>query len=318
MPKILTNKAWRSTFATLLTLASTSAASLLSPQASTACPSEWQGIDCNPTNQNIRQAQIYLVPSGGHFVARRPAALGGSPRYSRGYPQGFSQCYSPRISNGSPRLTYGSPDVYPVPNIPQLERFAQSGSDYLDSIAEGGLLRWDEDRLPLKVFISDGSAVPGFRNSFNKIVTRAFDAWATASGGKLAWREVTSQRDADVVLTWTPKLDGPENSPEAGRTSTKIRLNRATGIGVIDAAHIEIQTLINRQQVPDEEMWRIVLHEVGHAYGLQGHSPSNGDIMYRSVNPHQNPQLSSRDVATINHLYAGYPMQNNIAMHRGQ
>ncbi len=315
MPKILTNKAWRATFATLLTLASTSVATLLSPQASSACPSESQSIYWSPTNQDMRQGQIYLIPSGGYVVPRRQAALGGSPRYSRGYPQGFSQGYS---RGTSPRLSYGSPNVSSIPNIPQLERFAQSGSDYLDSIAEGGLLRWDEDRLPLKVFISDGSNVPGFRNSFNKIATRAFDEWATASGGKLAWREVTSQRDADVVLTWTPKLDGPENSPEAGRTSTKVRLNRATGIGVIDLAHIQIQTLINRQQVPDEEMWRIVLHEVGHAYGLQGHSPNNGDIMYRAVNPHQSPQLSSRDVATINHLYAGYPTQSNIAMHRGQ
>lgn len=298
MANMITNKAWRVTFATLLTLASTSFASLLSPQATSACPSAEAQSLYYPSGARTRARQVFIVPSveADRYMAPNEYA----PRYSRRMPRSAP----PRIAT--------------APSFSQLERFTQSGSDYLESIAEGGILRWNEDRLPIKVFISEGDGVPGYRSSFHQIVTRAFDEWANASDNRLAWQEVSSQRQADVVLTWTPKLDGPANSPEAGRTSTRVHMNRATGIGVIDAAHIQIQTLINRQQVSDPEMWRIVLHEVGHAYGLQGHSPSNGDIMYRAVNPRQSPQLSSRDIATINRLYSGYPRHNDIAMYRGQ
>lgn len=310
MPKILNNKVWRATFATLLALASTSITSLIAPQASSACPSESQSIYWSPSGANAIPGQVYLVPSDSYSA----------PRYARSRYRAVPSGMSPRMARGMTRgmpggmSGYKAPNIAVAPSIPQLEPFAQSGSDYLASIAEGGILRWDEDRLPLKVFISDGNGVPGYRSSFKQIVTRSFDEWASASKNKLSWKEVDNERQADVILTWTPKLDGPENSPEAGRTSTRVRMNRATGMGVIDFAHIQIQTLINRQQVADGEMWRIVLHEVGHAYGLQGHSPSNGDIMYRAVNPRQSPQLSSRDVATINRLYSGYPSHGDIAM----
>lgn len=311
MPNILKNKVWRATFATLLTLASTSITSLLAPQASSACPSDSQSIYWSPSGANAIPAQVYLVPADGYTV----------PRYVRGryreVPSGMSRRMARGVTRGMPggASRYQSPNIVAsVPNIPQLEPFVQQGSDYLASIAEGGILRWDEDRLPIKVFISDGNGVPGYRSSFKQIVTRSFDEWASASKNKLSWKEVDNERQADVILTWTPKLDGPENSPEAGRTSTRVRMNRANGTGVIDFAHIQIQTLINRQQVADAEMWRIVLHEVGHAYGLQGHSPSNGDIMYRAVNPRQSPQLSSRDIATINRLYSGYRAHDDIAM----
>ena len=50
------------------------------------------------------------------------------------------------------------------------------------------------------------------------------------------------------------------------------------------------------------DLYTTVLHEMGHALGLMGHSPDPGDIMYPGMTPEQ-AGLSARDRATLTALY---------------
>src|ERR1700722_5327861 len=68
-----------------------------------------------------------------------------------------------------------------------------AGNNYLaDVTAEGGKNIWPSNRMPLKVYIEDGSNTPGYRHSFPQYVRNAFNEWQQISKGRLTWQEVSS------------------------------------------------------------------------------------------------------------------------------
>lgn len=58
------------------------------------------------------------------------------------------------------------------------------------------------------------------------------------------------------------------------------------------------------------DVHRVLLHEMGHALGLGGHSPRPGDIMYPSISQ-AGRGLSERDRATLAALY-GLPIGRRV------
>jgi hypothetical protein len=181
---------------------------------------------------------------------------------------------------------------------------ASSSDDYLPDVCKQGEYHWQADKLPVKVFIEDGSAVPGYRSTFNNYVREAFDRWSTASGNRISWREVKSSSAADIRVEWTNRVTQRANGTEAGETNAYTQLNRATGRVIIYGAHMQLLTQLPNRGFSDAEMEKTILHETGHALGLQGHSPVPTDIMYYSINDQQATDLTARDEATMAHLYA--------------
>jgi hypothetical protein len=54
---------------------------------------------------------------------------------------------------------------------------------------------------------------------------------------------------------------------------------------------------------PDRIMKSVILHEVGHSFGLTGHSRYPGDVMFESCSGVNAQDLSPRDVKSIQMLY---------------
>lgn len=188
--------------------------------------------------------------------------------------------------------------------------------DYLGDVTTDGVFRWPLEKLPIKVYIAPGEGIPGYRPSFPGFVRDAFDEWVKASDSKLAWQEVRSASMADITVNWTNQPTYNSKGFEAGKTLTLTGLNRRTGQGIITKAKMAILTQIGQRTFSDFEVWKTVLHEAGHAFGLQGHSPDGRDIMYFAVTPNQKAVLSSRDVATIQRLYQPYPNSSYIGSNR--
>jgi predicted Zn-dependent protease len=188
--------------------------------------------------------------------------------------------------------------------LPPNSGAAAGSGDYLNVIAAEGAFVWSSERLPLTVYISDGSNVPGYQAQFRTLVSNAFDEWCRASNGKLSWRQVSSARQAAIVVGWTAQTRAMGGGFEAGETqTTTVRTARGWSI---ESARISILTSKLGRPFPREELYRTCLHEVGHALGLQGHSSTMSDIMYPSLNPRQVPYLTARDSNTIQRLYRGY------------
>ena len=187
------------------------------------------------------------------------------------------------------------------------------GGDYLADISREGVYHWLPQKLPLRVYISSGYGVPGYRNNYPNLVTEAFDEWVAASNNKLSWVQVNSAAQADVTVGFTANLQVHGNGAEAGRTESLTRVNRATGRGVLEKAKVSILTRLGNRNLSEVEVRRIALHEVGHAFGLQGHSPNPTDIMYYATTERQPTFLTARDKNTIQRLYASYPVAGSIA-----
>ncbi len=176
------------------------------------------------------------------------------------------------------------------------------GNDYVKEVASDGLFCWMPDRFPIKVFIEDSSSVPGFRAWFPPVISDCLDEWVSASNGKLAWVKVDNQQLADLTVRWTDKITQRETGTEAGNTKTTTLWNPKTNTGFIQKAEMTLLTQLPEREFDDAEVKRAYLHEVGHAFGIAGHSKDKNDIMYFAVN-HNSQHLSNRDMGTLNYLY---------------
>jgi hypothetical protein len=183
---------------------------------------------------------------------------------------------------------------------------AGSAADYVNDL-NGDAYQWPKDKLPLKVYIDNGDGVPAYRPSMRAILVKCFDKWSEASEGRLAWKLVNDPSQADVTCRWADHLGTHNGDPEAGKTQTEVVRRGPNQAEVIDVARLTLLTNMQGRYMPDVEIGKTALHEVGHVWGLQGHSRSSGDIMYYAVNHSRPPYLSDRDIATLRRVYGTYP-----------
>lgn len=184
--------------------------------------------------------------------------------------------------------------------------------DYLASITADGIYRWPQERLPVKVFISSGRGIEGFRESYRQALVEAFNAWVGASGNRLGYILVADRTQADVICGWT---SNPTEVSRAGTQSERgIAEVVANSTNEIQRATIKILTkpVIEESILSDDDMKKACLHEVGHVLGLQGHSTNNHDIMFFTIDTSTVwPVLTKRDKSTISGLYEAYPQRIN-------
>lgn len=180
-----------------------------------------------------------------------------------------------------------------------------SGSHYLDDVSEGGtLLRWSTRTNPLKLYIEQSP--PGIRNfqpTFTNQVRRAMDAWMNALDNRMGYVMVDTPEQANIRVYWVNTIDNKGFKTDKGTTYTAgltLPVVRSERLMTMD---VRMSTFDLRQKPQSgEDIYRLALHELGHALGLRGHSDNPVDIMYpesqKSIQA-----LSSRDINTIRLLY---------------
>lgn len=176
-----------------------------------------------------------------------------------------------------------------------------SGDNYLAAVAGSNLLRWNLDK-PISVFVKDGTAITGYRTEYEESLRQAFDEWTQATDGKIRFAFTQDPSLAQMSVVWTDDLHAPAMTAEAGLAKT------AFGASGIESAEILLLTLDPLKDGPlgKNRLFNTCLHEIGHALGLQGHSPHEDDIMSSTLIVQQG--LSPRDVRTINALYSDKAM----------
>ncbi|MBY0404953.1 MAG: matrixin family metalloprotease, partial [Cyanobacteria bacterium] len=170
--------------------------------------------------------------------------------------------------------------------------------NYLNYVAEDGVLvRWGEEQLPLKIYISPSAD----RQELIALAKEAMGAWQVASKDKIRYEITEEPLMADIQVLWAPfiglmNIEG-ENFYKEGNTQLKsqgTRVYHEVQIATYDMGHHPNTTTT---------LYHTLVHEFGHALGLRGHSDDPHDVMYFSKVPNQKGQLSQRDINTIRQLY---------------
>lgn len=177
------------------------------------------------------------------------------------------------------------------------------------SVKNGNMMRWSINPLivyiaPMKFYSKTGEDA-----KFRKMVMDALNAWSAASGGKISFRITSVLLESNINVDWK-RVDRQAlghcyfNWDNAGRL-----YGAEVSIGLTDGR-------IHKAYDNDTEVYHTILHEIGHALGLN-HSPYKEDIMYT---PHQygNASLSANDKYSIQWLYrlpAGASVQKIAAKH---
>ncbi len=155
------------------------------------------------------------------------------------------------------------------PDALQPSHYVPSAADYYSVIAEDSESdRWRQ--FPLHVSIGD---VPN--GNWAQGVREAFGIWK-----EMIPMELTADPDeADIRFDWDAEQSMADG--HAGEESDWVQFQRAgNDVTSRKVAHISIAQARNWSK---DEMRAISLHELGHALGIRGHSPSKGDIMYWQV-----------------------------------
>lgn len=184
-------------------------------------------------------------------------------------------------------LMYGVVEILRVRSL-----VGQDATHYLDGVR---CLRWPSQYWPLKVFIQNDSA--GFDAALCDLIWSAFLPWMEASPQVKLKRVSSWGSSVDIhVIRALPGMIPPSAGGQTTFEETPdLEINRVK-MRLFVASRYEAQ-LTEKQK---DSLFSLVLHEAGHALGLDGHSPFGDDILY-----FKSPRmvLSERDKATISRLY---------------
>lgn len=176
-------------------------------------------------------------------------------------------------------------------------------SDYMADIQQDGYYTWPKEKFPVKVYMQPGDGTPGFKSYYPDVMRDCFNEWCQAAGGRISWQEVNDPRCADIKISWSDQVVEEVAGTEAGKTKTYARYNPNTNFGIIQKADMRLLTRLPEREFADHEIKKAYLHEVGHAFGIAGHSNNRRDIMYHAVVNTQHPAIGPRDIATLDHIY---------------
>jgi predicted Zn-dependent protease len=237
----------------------------------------------------------------------------------------------------------GSESSYGVHLTPGLDR-PMNGPAQIYNPGEpslnGALVRWENNRMPLLIWISPGVQLPDCPASQLKdtrvdLVTSMLNqpgdpfvglkqasGWTPDTNDQVAagieqWRQFQTEglfqfaftddpHNANICIFFVDAFkegDAPGGIMIGGNTSATIyKIAQAHAMKIKQKpVVVELSTLVNNTA---EKMTGAAAHEFGHALGIKEHSPYREDIMFkdRIVD-----QLSASDKATIRWLYHQTP-----------
>lgn len=166
--------------------------------------------------------------------------------------------------------------------------------------------RWDE--RPIKVY------VPGTSYT-SQLMRNAFLQWQkrTDSAVWFTFLSDDKQNDADITVHFVEQNTNCGSISAIGCTHYRINSEGFYVHNDIYIASKSVMQLVGddgtvarkTSVIPPEQVYRVMLHEIGHAVGISKHSENPNSVMYRySINDKNIPQLlTAEDLKFVYNVY---------------
>lgn len=189
------------------------------------------------------------------------------------------------------------------------------GDNYIEQVPlDKGIIRWSD--FPIKFIITnnDNINIPQY---YTEEITKAFSQWQNSTGF-IKFEQTQNLSDANIIVKISQI---PSNICSDGvcRYIVGFTVPNIKGNILKDMTITLYATDPNKNFFSDKELFNTILHEIGHALGIMGHSYSSEDLMYMSsenntfYTPYRSSfqYLSSKDINTVELLYKLLPTITN-------
>jgi len=154
-----------------------------------------------------------------------------------------------------------------LPATLQPAAYVGKAGDYYEQIAEESMgLRWTA--WPVRVFLG---SLP---KDWQPATQEALEDWTRV----FPLQRVDAKEDGDIVLSWVTIPKNPEGPQPSGSEQDWMHSEKEEG-RVTKRKKTSLITLDISRHWSEDEMRATVLHELGHALGIKGHSDSFKDAM---------------------------------------
>ena len=202
------------------------------------------------------------------------------------------------------------------------EIITSAGDNYIEQVPlDKGIIRWNEKKFPLKVAIVDASDNKNLPLYYRTEIIRAFGQWQAATDF-INFAMTNSTESADILIRISPTpndmCSGQNCRYVVGFTTPDYKGTELYNMTITLYTHDPFGNFFS-----DKELYNTILHEIGHALGIMGHSYSSEDLMYMTADddnsfyaPYRSSfqYLSSKDVNTVKLLYKLIPDITNTPL----
>lgn len=234
-------------------------------------------------------------------------------------------------------LSQTSHSPYMNPALELAKRYGVNAHSYY-ALKNGMHTIWSRRQMPLKIYISNGLALPdayrgknlsvqqlsdlqdwlrkpgavqslkqcpGYQSGFATQVKSGLGEWNWAMQERIiTFQFVNNPLDANILVFWSPGFPQPS---QAGQTLYMVRNTESRPV------IIELRTDFSpySSAVAGQSIRNAAAHEFGHAIGIQCHSPSGKDLMsnWQYWSEGSSYHITENDKETLRALYSVTPTQ---------
>jgi hypothetical protein len=218
-----------------------------------------------------------------------------------------------------------------------------SETSYLDEIfkvTDGKVIRWG--KFPVRIYFETPKDNPLFKPEYKAAALEGFKVWKDRTDGFINFVEIKNPDAADIQVIWTDKYEdrfiSADEAPSVYKNYTPPKRNPLMTVAQVAsmftpgyfslapqaaAAAMQYQQQKKLEVIreeskiklglgpvkdasPEAAKWLIhnmAAKEFGHALGLKGSSPKEGDLLYPALRSDAPQFPTQRDLTTLRELY---------------